>query len=327
MGEPESVGAGRLKDRAEFVAQAYGDALVEIGARRKDLVVLDADLSADCKTRPFELTYPERFIQNGIAEQDMVSMAAGLARHGLLPVVNSFASFLCARANEQIYNAAGEGARIVYACHYAGMIPAGPGRSHQSIRDISLLGALPSMVILQPCNAAETRMVVEHAVERARDNVAIRLAIGPSPRTIDLPAGYVLSEGRGVRLTEGTDALLFAYGPVMLHEALGAAERLGARGIGLGVVNLPWLNRSDEGWLRETVRGVRLLAILDDHSPVGGLGDHLINALIHAGEPVTGRVLKLGVEGEPACGSPVEALAFHRLDAASLADRIAAALG
>ena len=122
----------------EYVAIAFGEALVKIGAERQDLVVLDGDLAADCRIRKFEKAYSERFIENGIAEQDMVSMAGGLARQGLLPVVNSFASFLAARANEQIYNNASERSKIIYACHYAGLIPAGPGFSHQSIRDISL---------------------------------------------------------------------------------------------------------------------------------------------------------------------------------------------
>ena len=94
--------------------------------------MLDADLASDCRVRGFELAYPDRFLECGIAEQDMVSAAAGIARHGLLPVVNSFASFLASRANEQIYNQASEGTKVVYALHYAGLIPAGPGKSHQS---------------------------------------------------------------------------------------------------------------------------------------------------------------------------------------------------
>ena len=139
-GEPESgAGARRPKVTDEYVVDAYGDELVRLGAERDDLVVLDADLASDCRVRAFELAYPDRFVECGIAEQDMVSTAAGLARHGLLPVVNSFASFLASRANEQIYNQASERTKVVYALHYAGLIPAGPGKSHQSVRDISLL--------------------------------------------------------------------------------------------------------------------------------------------------------------------------------------------
>lgn len=280
--------------------------------------MLDADLASDCRVRGFELRYPERFVEVGIAEQDMVSMAAGLARQGLLPVVNSFASFLASRANEQIYNAASEGARIVYGCHYAGLIPAGPGKSHQSLRDASLLGALPNVVVVHPANGEETEALVRWAVESALDSVALRLAIGPSPRRIELPDGPPVV-GRGALLREGSDALLFAYGPVMLHEALTAADALRARGIRLAVANMPWLNRVDAGWLAETVEPFEHLFVAEDHAPVGALGDSLRRELQR---PVT----VYGVEGWPACGTPTEALRFHGLDGASLADRIAAAI-
>src|SRR5207249_5967729 len=116
---------------------------------------------------------PTRFVEVGIAEQDMVSMAAGLGRQGHLPIVNSFAAYLAARANEQIYNQASERTKVNYALHYAGLIPAGPGKSHQSVRDVSLLAALPNMVVVQPANSAETRALLQWAVEEAAENVAI----------------------------------------------------------------------------------------------------------------------------------------------------------
>ncbi len=184
----------------------------------------------------------------------MVSTAAGLARHGFLPVVNSFASFLASRANEQIYNQASERTKVVYALHYAGLIPAGPGKSHQSIRDVSLLAALPGMTVVQPANAEETRAVVRWAVEEAETTVAIRLAIGPSPRRIDLEGALV--PGRGRVLRAGSDAVLFAYGPVMLNEALTASELLAEDDLSVAVVNLPWLNVVDADWLAEIVEPV-----------------------------------------------------------------------
>lgn len=325
LGEPTSQAAPTASAVAvsdEYVAQAFGEALVEIAARRPDLVVLDADLASDCRVREFERRYPERFIENGIAEQDMVSMAGGLARQGLLPVVNSFASFLAARANEQIYNNASERTKIVYALHYAGLIPAGPGKSHQSIRDISLLGALPNCAILEPCNAAETRMAVDYCVEVAEENCALRLIIGPSPRVIRLPNAYRLQLGRGVVLREGADAILFAYGPVMLHEALLASELLDARGVHVRVVNMPWLNRVDIAWLQDTVASYRRVYVLEDHAPVGGLGDSLLNCLARWEPPTGRRLIKLAVDGYPACGTPAQALKFHGLDGGSLAERI-----
>ena len=316
--EPES-GAGLRKVTDEYVAAAFGGELLQLVAERSDLVVLDADLASDCRIRAIELEQPARFVEVGIAEQDMVSMAAGLARQGLLPVVNSFAAFLAARANEQIYNQATEGTKVVYALHYAGLIPAGPGKSHQSVRDVSLLAALPNMVVVQPANADETRALLRWAIEDAEGDVAVRLAIGPSPRAIELATTDV-SPGRGSILREGAAALLFAYGPVMLHEALSAAEALHTRGTSVQVVNMPWLNRVDGAWLAELAEPFEDVFVLEDHAPVGALGDSLRRAL-------DGRSLTVfGVEGWPACGTPAEALRFHGLDGSSLADRIALAL-
>ena len=322
LGEPVSEAAQhRLSSKVsdEYVAIAFGEALVKIGAERQDLVVLDGDLAADCRIRKFEKAYSERFIENGIAEQDMVSMAGGLARQGLLPVVNSFASFLAARANEQIYNNASERSKIIYACHYAGLIPAGPGFSHQSIRDISLFGALPNCLILQPCNAAETYMAVDYCINQTEETSMIRLVIGPSPRIVRLPEGYQLTFGQGVVVREGTDAVIFTHGPVMLHEAMLASELLEERSFSLKVVNMPWLNRVDQTWLREMVAPHIPIYTLEDHAPYGGLGDCLLNALANSSAQ---KLTKFAVEGYPACGTPVEALRFHKLDGLSVANRI-----
>jgi transketolase len=322
----ELASAPSLPVEREYVADAYGAALVEIAASHPELVVLDGDLAADCRVRGFETRYPDRFIENGIAEQDMVSLAGGLARSGLLPVVNSFASFLAARANEQIYNNATERSRIIYACHYAGLIPAGPGKSHQSVRDISLLAPLPNMVVIQPGTGVEARAVVRYCIETSRESCAIRLAIGPSPRSIELPTDYELAVGRGALLRDGKDAMLFAYGPVMLHEALTASELLAERGFGLAVVNMPWLNRVDREWLDGCIEGYDALYVLEDHLPTGGLADSLRRHL----ESDTGRaraIRTLAITDYPACGTPAEVLQHHGLDGASLATRIAAEWG
>lgn len=305
-----------------YVADAYGRALVEIAEKRKDIVVLDGDLSADCRIRYFEEKFPDRFIENGIAEQDMVSMAGGLARQGLLPIVNTFASFLSARANEQIYNNACEKTKIIYVCHFAGLIPAGPGKSHQSVRDISLFGALPNCTIIQPCNEVETRDAVYYAVEKAKKNCVLRLVIGPSPRKIEFPQGYQLAVGQGVPLTQGQDAILFAYGPVMLHEALTAAEILAKNNFTLQVVNMPWLNCVDSSWLKETTALSSSIFVLEDHSDIGGLGDTLLNELTKENLLQGKTFRKLAIKDYPVCGTPQEVLSHHGLDGASLAQKI-----
>jgi transketolase len=328
LGEPVSRGAETpaVSTTREYVVDAYGQALVSVGKRRGDVVVLDADLAADCRTRQFEIALPERFVQNGIAEQDMVSMAGGLARHGLLPVVNSFASFLASRANEQIYNNASERSRIVYACHYAGLIPAGPGKSHQSLRDIALFANLPDFTLIQPANADETAQALEYCIDQAPGSSVLRLVIGPSPRLIPSPEGYRLTRGRGWVVREGGHAVLFAYGPVMLHEALLAAERLAEQGVSMAVVNAPWLNVFDVAWIAETVRPATGVFVLEDHGTTGGLGSQLLPVLVKH-DLLQGRQFDIfGVEGLPACGTPAEALAFHGLDGASLAQRVVRAL-
>ena len=321
---PENRAEGKVTTKLtkEFVTEAYGDALCEIAKTNNKLVLLDGDLSADCKLRKFEKMYPHRFIENGIAEQDMVSMAGGLARMGLIPVVNTFASFLAARANEQIYNNAGEKTKVIYTCHFSGMIPAGPGKSHQSVRDISLFGALPNVTIIQPCNGEETKWATEYCVNETNENCVMRLVIGPSPEKIQLPKSYEFKVGVGVGLTEGNDAILFSYGPVMLHEALVASDYLKKIGFGLKVVNMPWLNKIDKEWLKKVVNDQKKIFVLEDHSAVGGLGDKLLNALAETGDVNGKEFFNLGLKEYPECGAPLEVLEFHKLDGKSLAQRI-----
>ena len=321
---PKNEAEGKMitKLDKEFVTDAYGDALVEIAKTNKKLVVLDGDLSADCKLRKFEKTYPDRFIENGIAEQDMVSMAGGLARMGMIPVVNTFASFLAARANEQIYNNAGEKTKIIYTCHFSGMIPAGPGKSHQSVRDISLFGALPNITIIQPCNGDEAKWATEYCVNVAEENCMLRLVIGPSPEKIELPKDYKFKVGVGAELTQGNDAILFGYGPVMLHEALVAADYLKKIGFELKVVNMPWLNKIDKEWLKKVVSDQKKIFVLEDHSAIGGLGDRLLNWLVEIDEIKNKEFINFGLKEYPECGTPLEVLEYHQLDGKSLAQRI-----
>jgi transketolase len=312
----------KLKDTAEKVVNAYGEALLELGSKREDMVVLDADLSADCGLRLFENAFPQRFIESGIAEQDMVSTAGGLALQGLLPVVNSFGVFLASRANEQIYNNATEKTKIIYVCHYAGLIPAGPGKSHQSVRDISLFGALPNCITIEPANAIETKEALKWCVTEASQSCMMRLAISPSPRTIPLPDDYQFTFGKGTLVIDGHDAVLFAYGPVMLNEAMTAAETLQEHNFSLKVINLPWLNRIAPDWFEETVADCETILVLDNHSQFGGLGNQVLNTAQQIDGLHTKRFIKFGLTEYPACGTPPEVLAYHKIDGKSIAASI-----
>jgi transketolase len=178
-------------------------------------------------------------------------------------------------------------------------------------------------VLVQPTNAAETRALLRWSVDEADSTVGIRLAIGPSPRRIELPDAAV-RPGCGHILVDGDGQPLVAYGPVMVNEALRAAEALAASGVHLRVVAMPWLNRFDPEWLAEEVAAHQEVFVLEDHAPVGGLADALRRELSRSG--ATTRVTAFGIEGWPACGTPPEALRAHGLDGKSLAGRIEQAL-
>ena len=312
------------------LAAAYGLALAELGAQRPELVVLDGDLAGDCRLDGFRARFPERFFEIGIAEQDMVSAAGGMALQGLLPVVNSFAAFLVSRANEQIYANACEGTKIIYACHYGGLLPAAAGMSHQSVRDVSLLGAIPGLLVVEPSDEQETADLLAYLVNEAHGPAALRLHLGPCPAQLPFPLRRSLKPGQGTLLATSAmlttpgqaapTALVFAYGPVLLAEAVQAAAA--SADLHVGVIAMPWLNRIDADWLEEILRGVEHVFVVDDHSLVGGLGSAMLAAL-HAGGLLSGRTFTaMGVEGLPACGQAAEVLRAHGLDGESLAGRI-----
>ena len=202
------------------------------------------------------------------------------------------------------------------------MIPAGPGKSHQSMRDISLFGAIPNVTIIQPCNALETKKAVEYCVNEAKENCVIRLVIGPSPELIKLPDNYEFTIGIGTELNVGSEAILFAYGPVMLHEALTASHILEKVRFGLKVINMPWLNKIDLDWIENVTKNYKNIFVLEDHSIIGGLGDRILEAIADIHHIYGKKFHKLGIDDYPECGTPLEVLKFHEIDGLSLAKRI-----
>lgn len=310
---------------------AYSRALVEQARRNARIVAFDADLALDTGLLPFEAEFPDRFIECGIAEQDMVSQAGGAARKGLLPVVHSFACFLSDRPNEQIFNNATERTKVVYVGSLAGVVPGGPGHSHQCVRDIAALSAVPRLVLIEPSCEREVELAVAHILsETARESAYLRLVSVPWDVPFELPSDYRLTEGRGVELTAGRDAVIFGYGPVLLGEAVKAAALLNSRhAIQVAVINLPWLNRIDRDWFAEAVRDRAAIFTLDNHFIHGGQGDMLLRTLA---EMADGRssphriVRRLGILDVPFCGRNDEVLRAHGLDAESLCGTIAAAI-
>ncbi len=306
---------------------AYSRALVEQARRNPRIVAFDADLALDTGLLAFEEAFPDRFVECGIAEQDMVSQAGGAALKGLLPVVHSFACFLSDRPNEQIYNNATERTKVVYVGSLAGLVPGGPGHSHQCVRDIAALSAVPGLVMIEPSCEREVQLAVSFCLEGTPDSCYLRLVSVPWDIAFELPSDYALRYGRGATLVEGTDAVMFSYGPVLLSEAVSAAALMRERhGISVSVINLPWLNRIDPDWLMATVRDAQAVFTLDNHFIAGGQGDMILRTLAERATDRTRIARRIGVVGVPVCGTNDEVLRAHGLDAESLCASMAAAL-
>jgi transketolase len=303
----------------ENLIAAYEQALVRQGDRHAHIVALDADLIKDCGLVSFARRFPDRFFECGIAEQDMVSMAGGMARRGTLPVVHSFACFLSARPNEQIYNQCTEGTKVIYVGSLAGLIPGGPGHSHQSVRDISALRGVANMSLVEPCLEAEVHALLDYAVNTAPDSIYLRLVSVKWPVPFAYPHHHKVEPGRGWVVRDGSDAVVFGYGPWLLANAFEAAEEVEqSSGASVRLVNLPWLNRIDPRWLREVIGGRRYILTLDNHYLKGGQGEMLATAIAELALEPTPRILRVGVTALPECGTNDEVLAHHKLDVASL---------
>ncbi len=305
----------------ERLIPAYADELVQIAKEHTNVVAMDADLVLDTGLLQFKKEFPERYIECGIAEQDMVSMAGGLALQGMIPVVHSFECFLTTRANEHIYNNATEKTKIVYVGSLAGLLPGMPGHSHQSVRGISVLGSIPGLTLIQPANEKEARMAIRWAIEKNPDSTYIRFVSIQNECPFFLPEDYELELGKGTFLKKGKDAVIICYGPVMTTEALKAAKLLEEEKVSVAVVNFPWLNRIDQKWLSDIAASHPLIITLDDHYVALGQGVQIAGALAKA-FPSHSRIVSFGIEEIPKCGHNSEVIAAHGLDFHSLAKRI-----
>ena len=312
----------------ERLVNAYGTALVEHAQRNSAIVVLDADLVKDCGLLEFRDRFPDRFVECGIAEQDMVSQAGAMARQGMVPIAHSFACFLSARPNEQIYNNASEGTKVIYVGSLAGLLPGGPGHSHQAVRDISALAAIPNLILIEPCTEVETAATLSFCLEQTSQSSYIRLVSLGWPVPFTLPADYALQLGVGTVVRPGCsedDIALIGAGPWLLSNAYHAAEQLEAEhGVHARVIDLPWLNRVDEAWLREAVGDTRRVFTLDNHYVDGGQGQMLASRIAQLGLAVP--VTAIGIHELPVCGTNEEVLAHHRLDVAGLVSAVTGAL-
>ncbi len=302
--------------------ESYGNALVECFPDFPNLVVLDADLAAATKTGIFKKAHPERHIDCGIAECNMMSIAAGMAAAGMIPFASTFAMFAAGRAFEQVRNSIGyPHLNVKIGATHAGISVGEDGATHQCNEDIALMRAIPGMVVINPSDDVEARAAVRAALEY-QGPVYLRFGRLAVPVINDRP-DYKFELGKGVTLKEGKDITIVATG-LTVSEALAAAENLAAEGIDAGVINIHTIKPLDKELIQAAAAKTGKLVTVEEHSIIGGLGDAVLEAIRENPVPV----YKIGVNDEFGHSGPAAKLIeMYGLTAGPIAERVKEILG
>ena len=302
---------------------SYGNALVELGREHEDIVVLDADLAAATKTGMFKAAFPERFLNAGIAECNLMGLAAGIATTGKVPFASTFAMFAAGRAFEQIRNSIGyPHLNVKIGATHAGISVGEDGATHQCNEDIALMRTIPGMVVMTPADDVEARAMVPAAYEH-EGPVYMRFGRLAAPVFND-PSTYQFELGRGITLREGSDVTIIATG-LMVSAALEAAASLAEKGIDAEVINIHTIKPLDEELVVASAAKTGKVVTVEEHSILGGLGAAVAECL---GEKQPTRMHRMGIHdvfGES--GPALELLAKYGLDAAGIEREVSAFVG
>ncbi len=273
--------------------ESYGKALAALGAEHENLVVLDADLAGATKTATFQKAFPERFIDCGIAEGNMMGVAAGLASCGKIPFASSFAMFAAGRAFEQVRNIIGyPHLNVKIGATHAGCTVGEDGATHQCNEDIALMRTIPGMVIINPADAVEARAAVIAAAEYVGP-VYLRFGRANVPVVNDSP-DYKFEMGKGVVMSEGEDVTIVATG-ITVHIALDAAKLLSAEGIGARVINIHTIKPIDRDILVSAAKDTGAIVTVEEHNVIGGLGSAVCEVIA---EECPVPVIRMGMNDE-----------------------------
>ena len=267
----------------------YGSALAELGAKRDDFVVLDADLAAATQTGMFKKAFPERFYDCGIAEQNMMGIAAGIAATGKKVICSSFAMFAAGRAYEQVRNSIGyPHLNVIIGATHAGISVGEDGATHQCCEDIALMRTIPGMTIINPADETEAKMAVEAALDH---DGPVYMRFGRLAVPVIFGDDYKFEIGKGVELKEGSDVTIIATG-LMVDEAMQAHELLKAEGISARIINMHTIKPLDKEIVLKAAKETGAIVTAEEHSVIGGLGSAVAEVLAEE-YPVP--VVKLGV--------------------------------
>lgn len=262
---------------AKATREAYGETLKELGAQIPEIVVLDADLSASTKTAVFAKAFPDRFFDTGIAEGNMMSVAAGLAASGKIPFASTFAVFGAGRAYEQIRNSiCYPNLNVKVAVTHAGLTVGEDGATHQMLEDIALMRALPNMTVVVPADAAETAQVIRWAASY-QGPIYIRMGRAKVEDVISPDAEFV--PGKSTTLADGSDVTIMACG-IMTQQALQAAKMLAEEGISARVINMSSIKPIDEAAIVKAAEETGAIVTCEEHTVMGGLGSAVAEVVV-----------------------------------------------
>ena len=298
--------------------ESYGEELVKLGAEHEEIVVLDADLAEATRSGEFQKAFPDRFIDCGIAEENMMGVAAGLAAAGKVPFASSFAMFAVGRAYEQIRNSIGyPHLNVKIGASHAGISVGEDGATHQCIEDIALMRMIPGMVVINPSDYIEAKAAVRAAYEHDGP-VYMRFGRLAVP-VLNTDPDYKFELGKGVVLREGKDLTIIASG-LPVYNCLEAAERLAQDGIDAQVINIHTIKPIDEDLIVEAAKATGKIVTVEEHSVIGGLGSAVCDVLA---EKAPTRVMKIGIYdkfGES--GPALELLKKYGLDTDGIYEKI-----
>lgn len=292
---------------------AYGEALRELGSRYKDIVVLDADLSKSTKTNVFAKDFPNRHFNVGIAEQNMMGVAAGLAAAGKIPFASTFAMFATGRAYEQVRNSiCYPRLNVKIAATHAGITVGEDGATHQANEDISLMRGLPNITVVVPADATETQQAIRWAVEY---NGPVYLRLGRASVDDVFDNDYVFQHGKAVQLAQGTDLTIIATG-IMVGPARQAAAKLAEEGISARVLNIHTIKPIDKDAVMKAALETGAVITCEEHSIIGGLGSAVAEVIVeHAPVPME----RIGIlDRFTESGTPADLLTKYNLTAADI---------
>lgn len=300
--------------------ESYGNALAELGAEYPNLVVLDADLAGATKTSVFKKAFPDRHIDCGIAEGNMIGVAAGLATAGKIPFASTFAMFAAGRAFEQVRNSVGyPHLNVKIGATHAGISVGEDGASHQCNEDIALMRTIPGMVVINPADDVEARAAVKAAVDY-EGPVYLRFGRLAVP-VINDPASYHFEIGKGITMKEGKDVTIIATG-LEVSESLEAAKLLEADGISAEVINIHTIKPLDAELVAASARKTGKVVTVEEHSIIGGLGGAVAEVLA---EQAPTKMLRIGVMDTFGESGPAKALIEkYGLDAKSIYTKVKA---